>query len=89
MSLLFESFLRTTNSDNIQEWFDDLKDLLENLEEMPDPDAEDVQLAFHLNNIVENFEMMKSNLLDRRKKKNRQVDKIFENRSTGSSVLFD
>ncbi len=89
MSLLFESFLRTTNSDNIQEWFDHLKDLLENLEEMPDPDAEDVQLAFHLNNIVENFEMMKSNLLDRRKKKNRQVDKIFENRSTGSSVLFD
>ncbi len=89
MSLLFESFLRTTNSDNIQEWFADLKDLLENLEEMPDPDAEDVQLAFHLNNIVENFEMMKSNLLDRRKKKNRQVDKIFENRSTGSSVLFD
>ncbi len=89
MSLLFESFLRTTNSDNIQEWFDDLKNLLEKLEEMPDPDAEDVQLAFHLNNVVENFEMMKSNLLDRRKKKNRQVDKIFENRSTGSSVLFD
>ena len=89
MSLLFESFLRTTNSDNIQEWFDDLKNLLEKLEEMPDPDAEDVQLAFHLNNVVENFEMMKSNLLDRRKKKNRQVDKIFESRSTGSSVLFD
>ena len=89
MSLLFESFLRTTNSDNIQEWFDDLKNLLEQLEEMPDPDAEDVQLAFHLNNMVENFEMMKSNLLDRRKKKNRQVDKIFERKSTGSSVLFD
>ena len=89
MSLLFESFLRTTNSDNIQEWFDDLKSLLEKLEEMPDPEPDDVQLAFHLSHVVENFELMKSNLLDRRKKKNRQVDRIFERGSTGSSVLFD
>jgi hypothetical protein len=89
MSLLYENFLRTTHSEDIQEWYDDLKRLLENLEGMPDPEPEDVQLAFHLNQIIENFELMESNLLDRRRSKNQNSDDRFDYRSKGTSVLFD
>lgn len=89
MSHLYESFLRTTHSQNIQEWFDDLKNLLKEIEEIPDPDAENVQLAFHLSNLIENFELMESNLLEHRKQKNKGINNLYDRRSSGSSVLFD
>jgi len=89
MSLLYESFLRDTHSSSIQEWFQDLKNLLSELEEMSDPDASDIQLAFHLNQMIENFELMESNLLERRKVKNKGMDDMYERRSVGSSILFD
>jgi hypothetical protein len=89
MSSLYESFLRTTNSDNIQEWFQDLKNLLESLEELPDPEPEDVQLAYHLHQVIENFELMESNLLNRRRRKNEGVDNLYNPRPVGSSVMFD
>ncbi len=82
MSLLYESFLRSTNSENIQEWFDDLKNLLENLEDMPDPEPKDVQLAFHLTQMVENFELMRTNLVERRRRKNQKIDDILDGYST-------
>lgn len=89
MSSLYESFLRSTHSSNIQEWFQDLKNLLENLEGLPDPNPEDVQLAYHVAQIVENFELLESNLVDRRRTKNDKRDVIFDRKSTGSSVMFD
>lgn len=88
-ALLYESFLRNTNTDKIQEWFQDLKDMLSNLEEMEDPAPEDIQLAFHLNQIVESFELMESNLVDRRRTKNQSVDDLYERKGTyGTSALF-
>ena len=89
MSLIYESFLRDTHSDNIQEWFTDLKSLLESLEDVPDPNTEDIQLAFHLTQMIESFELLESNLIERRKGKQRRSDGLYEKRSTGSSVLFD
>ena len=89
MSLLYESFLRNTHSDNIQEWFQDLKNLLEKLENEPDPSPEDIQLAYHMTQLIEGFELMESNLLERRKEKNKGINSLYGKRSSGSSVLFD
>jgi competence protein ComGF len=89
MSLLYESFLRDTHSNSIQEWFQDLKNLLTELEGIPDPDTSDIQLAFHLSQMIENFELMESNLLERRRIKNKGMDGVNKKRSVGSSILFD
>lgn len=86
MSFLYESFLRDTHSDKIQEWYSDLKRLLEDLESLPDPDPSDVQLAFHLNQIIENFELMEGNLVERRREKNKNLDDIYDRRSKS---IFD
>jgi competence protein ComGF len=89
MTLIYESFLRQTHSGNIQEWFQDLKSLLSNLEEVADPSPEDIQLAFHLNQMVENFELMESNLVERRRDKNQDVSDLLDrDRSFGTSKLF-
>ena len=88
-SLIYEALLRQTNSDNIQEWFQDLKDTLTELEETSDPSPEDIQLAFHLNQIVENFELMESNLVERRREKNRGINDLYDrDRSCGTSKMF-
>jgi hypothetical protein len=88
-ALLYESFLRNTNTDKIQEWFQDLKGMLSNLEEMEDPAPEDIQLAFHLNQIVESFELMESNLVDRRRGKMKSLDDLYDrDRSSGTSKMF-
>jgi competence protein ComGF len=89
MSSIYESFLRATHTDNIQEWFTDLKSLLESLEDIADPNTEDIQLAFHLTQMIESFELFESNLVERRRGKQQRSDGLYENRSTGSSVLFD
>ena len=88
MALLYENLLRGMHSNNIQEWFQDAKDLLLGLEEMEDPSPEDIQLAFHLSQIIENFELTESNLVDRRREKMKDVDQLFAVRRTGSSILF-
>jgi len=88
MSLLYENFLRKTHSNNIQEWFLELKDLLAELEDEPDPGAEDIQLAYHMTQFIESFELIESNLLVRRKTKNKGIDNLYKERSSGSSVLF-
>lgn len=89
MSLLYENFLKKTHSRGIQEWFQELKDLLAELENVPDPDTEDVQLAFHLTQLVEDFELMDANLVNRRADKQKGLDDLYKNRPSGSSVLFD
>jgi len=86
--LLFENFLRNTHSTNVQEWFEDLKNLISELEMLDDPAPEDIQLAYHLNSIIENFELMNSNLIERRREKSEGIDNLYEDRSIGSSVLF-
>jgi len=88
MSSLYENFLRETHSNRIQEWYQDLKSLLSGLEEMEDPSPEDIQLAFHLSQMVENFELMEGNLVDRRREKLKTVNSLYETRRTGSSILF-
>lgn len=80
MSLIYEGFLRETHSSVIQEWFDNLKQLLEELEELPDPNPADVELAFHLTSMIESFSLMESNLVERRRNKNKAVHDIFDNR---------
>jgi hypothetical protein len=89
MSLLYENFLRNTHSANIQEWFEDLKKLLSEIETIDDPDPADIQLAFHLKSVIENFELMNSNLIERRRDKNKGVNDLYKDRASGSSVLFD
>jgi len=89
MTSIYESFLRETNSDSIQEWFKDLKDVLSKLENVADPSPEDIQLAFHFNQIVENFELMESNLVERRREQNQNVSDLLDrDRSFGTSKLF-
>lgn len=89
MSLLYENFLRITHSDNIQEWFHELKDLLAELENESDPGPEDIQLAYHMTQLIEGFELTESNLLVRRKSKNKGINNLYDKKSSGSSVLFD
>lgn len=89
MSLLYENFLRITHSDTIQEWFHELKDLLSELENEPDPAPEDIQLAYHITQLIESFELTESNLLVRRKSKNKGINNLYDKKSSGSSVLFD
>jgi hypothetical protein len=88
MSLLYENLLRETHSNRIQEWYQNIKDLLLGLEEMDDPSPEDIQLAFHLTQIIENFELMESNLVNRKRQKADDIDRLYTVRRTGSSVLF-
>ena len=88
MSLLYENLLRETHSNRIQEWYQDIKDLLMGLEEMDDPSPEDIQLAFHLSQIIENFELMESNLVNRKREKADDIERLYTVRRTGSSVLF-
>jgi hypothetical protein len=89
MTLLYEAFLRKTHSENIQEWFQELKDLLAELEEVGDPSPEDIQLAFHLTQMVENFELMDGNLVERRREKNSVINNLYDrDRSNGSLVFF-
>ena len=87
--LLYESFLRSTHSNTIKEWFQDLQNLLSELLEAEDPSPEDIQLVYHMTNIVENFQLMESNLTDRRRKKQKTLDDIYTNRPRGSSVMFE
>ncbi len=88
MSLLYENFLRKTHSKSVQEWFTELKDLLVELENIPDPGMEDIQLAFQLTQMVENFELMDTNLVKRRSDKQKGLDNLYKDRPHGSSVLF-
>jgi len=84
--MLLEAFLRETHSNSVQEWYNDLKGVLTKIEEMDDPNPEDVDLAYHLNSIIESFELMESNLLERIREKNNTLENIFDRKSNS---IFD